>query len=255
MKWERSSPSPEPACKPHDQHQPLTGKTEFYYCFNPQPIWTVFFHSPSKRKTHNQTGFSRFTPLYLSPFQKHRTKKKKTKELGKKISEAPPFFSFFLFISASSGSLLLPLSCFFFFYFFFFSLAGSPLWIFFLFLLPWSVLFFLSFSGSLEKSPSLIRSGSLPPPLSFFCLFFLLPPYFLSSFFFFLVPPTSLFSLFFQKNPPPLLLFFFLVPPFSCYHRFFWLFYYFLLPRILSPLCFFLFSFCLFFLRNQTDNL
>ena len=97
---------------------------------------------------------------------------------------------------------------FFFFLLLFFSLAGSPLWIFFLFLLPWSVLFFLSFSGSLEKSPSLIRSGSLPPPLSFFCLFFLLPPYFLSSFFFFSGSPYLSFFPFFFKRTHPLSFFF-----------------------------------------------
>ena len=95
---------------------------------------------------------------------------------------------------------------FFFFLLLFFSLAGSPLWIFFLFLLPWSVLFFLSFSGSLEKSPSLIRSGSLPPLFHSSVYFFFCPLTFSPFSFFFFWFPLPLFFPFSFSGSPLLLL-------------------------------------------------
>ena len=80
------SSSPEPACKPNDQHQPLTGKTELHYCFNPQPVWTVF--SPLSIKTQNPppNGFFSFHPSL--PFSlseiRNRGQRKKRKSWGKK---------------------------------------------------------------------------------------------------------------------------------------------------------------------------
>ena len=116
-------------------------KNRILLLLQPTTNMDCFFSLSIKTQNPQPNGFFSLYPSIPFSFR-NIGQRKKRKSWGKKSLKPLP--SLLFFISASSGSLLLPLSCFFFlfFYFVFFSLAGSPLWIFFLFLFPWSVLFF-----------------------------------------------------------------------------------------------------------------
>ena len=146
-------------------------KNRILLLLQPTTNMDCFFSLSIKTQNPQPNGVFLVLPLYtFLPFRNigHR---KKRKSWGKKSLKPLPSLLFFFFFYFSILWISPPPSLMFFFLLLFFSLAGSPLWIFFLFLLPWSVIFFLSFSGSLEKSPSLIRSGSCwgPSPCGLVC--------------------------------------------------------------------------------------